>query len=77
LTACGLGLDNEGEADNDSDMQITKEELQELYSNNRVADAANILGVSIRTFLTYVKKAGIPPKKRIGSRPRIEIIESK
>ncbi len=58
-------------------MKITKEELQALYENNRVVDGAKALGVSVRTFLAYVKKAGIPPKKRIGSRSRIEIIESK
>ena len=56
-------------------MKITKEELEVLYNNNRIVDAAQTLGVSVKTFLTYVQKAGIPPKKRIGSRPRIEIIE--
>lgn len=55
-------------------MKLTKEELQTLYENNRIADAANYLGVSVRTFLNYVQKAGIPPKKRIGSKPKVEIV---
>jgi len=58
-------------------MKITKEELEVLYNNNRIVDAAQTLGVSVKTFLTYVKKAGILPKKRIGSRPKVEIIEGK
>jgi hypothetical protein len=55
-------------------MKITIEELRKLYENNRVSDAAESIGVSVRTFLSYVKKAGIPPKKRRGSRPKIEIV---
>lgn len=58
-------------------MKITKEELADLYYGMRVADAAKKLGVSVRTFLTYIKKSGIQPKKRKGSLPRIEIIERK
>jgi len=56
-------------------MKLTKEELQTIYENNKVADAAASLGVSIRTLLTYVKKAGIPYKgQKGGSKPKIEIV---
>jgi len=55
-------------------MKLTKEELQSLYENNKIADAAASLGVSVRTLLTYVKKAGIPYKGHAGRKTKIEII---
>lgn len=56
-------------------MKLTKDELRTLYENNKVADAAAYLGVSVRTLLSYVKKAGIPYKGcKGGSKPKVEIV---
>mgnify|MGYP000873548864 CR=1 FL=1 len=55
-------------------MKLTKDELRTLYENNKIADAAATLGVSVRTLLTYVKKAGIPYKGHRGRKLKIEIV---
>lgn len=44
--------------------KISKEELERIYMSNTNNEAAEILGVSIVTLLSLVRRAGIPEKGR-------------
>lgn len=55
--------------------EITVDELRDLYVNHTVEYAADKVGVSIKTLLKYVDKAGIPRKGvKGGSKPKVNII---
>ena len=54
--------------------KISKEELEEIYLNNPISVACEILGVTRVTLIKYVKKAGIKTKGKGNRNPKSKII---
>jgi len=50
--------------------QITREDLQKLYYENNVEDAAKKLGISTSCLFKYVNELKIPHKGRGGNKKR-------
>lgn len=63
-------------------VDIRVSELEEIYKNNTLTDAAKKLGISRSTFLRLLKESGIKRKGKgnrsaTGGKPRIRLIDDR